>query len=118
MPFRILREQAGGVARLLKAVANARRLSILCELAEGEKTVTDLQNLIGISQSALSQHLARLRRDELVATRRDAQNIYYRLDDQYVPDLLGYLERFADVYDREAANDRRPPAERPDIAAE
>ncbi len=63
---------------LLKALSNESRLLILCILrANGEKNVTELEKLVGLSQSALSQHLARLRRDELVTTRRDAQTIYY-----------------------------------------
>lgn len=66
-------------SRVLKAMSNERRFLILTYLAEGEKTVGELELLIGISQSALSQHLARLRHSELVSTRRDAQNIHYSL---------------------------------------
>ena len=61
--------------------ANPRRLMILCRLAEGEASVGDLQRFVGLSQSALSQHLARLRGAGMVATRREAQTIYYRLAD-------------------------------------
>ena len=64
---------------LLKAMGNPHRLMILCRLAEGEKCVGELERVIGLSQSALSQHLARLRRDDVVATRRVAQTIYYSL---------------------------------------
>jgi DNA-binding transcriptional ArsR family regulator len=64
---------------LLKAMSNERRLLILCYLSMGERSVSELESLIGLSQSALSQHLARLRRDRLVHTRRSAQNIYYSL---------------------------------------
>ncbi len=64
---------------LLKAMGNERRLLILCHLAGGEKSVSELERLIDLSQSALSQHLARLRRDGLVSTRRAAQMIYYTL---------------------------------------
>lgn len=67
-------------AALLKAMSNERRLQILCLLSEGEKSVGTLEQMVGISQSALSQHLARLRRDSLVTTRRDAQTIYYSLN--------------------------------------
>lgn len=95
MSYNKLRQQTTAVARILKAVANARRLAILCELNDAEKSVTELQDLIGISQSALSQHLARLRRDNLVVTRRDAQNIYYRVNTTHVPTLLGLLEELA-----------------------
>lgn len=64
---------------LLKAMSNERRLLILCHLVDGEKSVGELEPLVGLSQSALSQHLARLRRDRLVCTRRSAQTIYYSL---------------------------------------
>jgi len=65
----------------MKCLANARRLMILCRLHEGESSVGGLENLIGIGQSALSQHLAQLRRAGIVKTRRDAQTIYYSLAD-------------------------------------
>ena len=65
---------------LLKAMSNERRLMILCYLARGEKSVSELEELVELSQSALSQHLARLRRDRLVRTRRNAQSIYYSLN--------------------------------------
>ena len=60
-------------------MSNQHRLMILCQLVPGEKCVSDLEQIIGLSQSALSQHLARLRRDTLVKTRREAQTIYYSL---------------------------------------
>ena len=63
----------------LKALANKHRLMILCELHQGERSVGTLMNAVGLSQSALSQHLAKLREDGLVVTRRDAQTIYYTL---------------------------------------
>ncbi len=71
--------RARRASALLKAMGNPHRLMILCRLAEGEKCVGELERLIGLSQSALSQHLARLRRDDMVATRRVAQTIYYSL---------------------------------------
>lgn len=71
--------QAEGAARFLEALANPRRLMILCELADGERSVGELQPVVGLQQAALSQHLARLRADGLVRTRRDAQKIFYRL---------------------------------------
>lgn len=64
---------------LLKALANEKRLLVLCLLSQGERAVGDLEAAVGLSQSALSQHLARLRADGLVATRRQAQTILYRL---------------------------------------
>ena len=74
-----LEQNARKASALLKAMANERRLLILCHLAQGEKSVSELERLIGLSQSALSQHLARLRRDRLVSTRRAAQTIFYAL---------------------------------------
>ena len=67
------------VSRLLKALANQKRLQILYLLMEGEKNVGELERQVDLSQSALSQHLARLRADGIVQTRRDAQTIYYSL---------------------------------------
>lgn len=60
-------------------MANERRLTILCHLAGGERSVGALEAVLDLSQSALSQHLARLRADRLVLTRREGQTIYYRL---------------------------------------
>jgi DNA-binding transcriptional ArsR family regulator len=75
----------------LKALANRHRLMILCELHKSERCVTDLQNAVGLSQSALSQHLARLRQDRLVATRRESRTIYYSLADARVVKTIATL---------------------------
>ncbi len=77
--------------RFLKAIANAHRLMILCELHEGEHCVSELQQAVGLSQSSLSQHLARLRQDELVKTRRDSRTIYYALADERVARVIALL---------------------------
>jgi len=61
-------------------MGNEHRLVILSHLAEGEKSVSELRHLVGLNQSALSQHLAKLRREELVETRRDAQRVIYSLN--------------------------------------
>ena len=74
-----LEENARRASTLLKAMSNQHRLMILCQISQHEKSVGELEDIIGLSQSALSQHLARLRRDSLVQTRRDAQTIYYSL---------------------------------------
>ena len=74
-----MQARAAGATALLKALANSHRLIILCHLAEGEKSVGELEALLGMRQPHLSQHLARLRRDALVGTRRDSRTIYYRL---------------------------------------
>lgn len=73
---------------LLKAMANDKRLKVLCALHEGEKSVGELEKLVGLSQSALSQHLARMRHDGLVTTRRSAQTIYYSLKGQEVQTIM------------------------------
>ncbi len=74
-----MRGHAGDATRLLKALANEKRLMVLCLLVEGERSVGELNAELDISQSALSQHLAVLRADGLVDTRREAQTIYYSL---------------------------------------
>ena len=79
MELEKLRESARRASVLLKAMSNEHRLMILCQLSQGERSVGELERLIGLSQSALSQHLARLRRDGLVRTRRQAQTIFYSL---------------------------------------
>jgi len=78
-------------SQFLKALSNEHRLLILCRLADGEKSVGELETMIGLSQSALSQHLARLRRDELVKTRREAQTIYYSLIGEEATQVIDVL---------------------------
>ena len=73
-------DNAGTASDILKAMSNERRLTILCHLAEAEKSVGELEGLLDLSQSALSQHLARLRRAGIVKTRRSAQTIFYSLN--------------------------------------
>lgn len=79
-----LQARADHVADRLALLANAKRLMILCELAKGERSVGALQQAVGLGQSALSQHLARLRQAGMVDTRRESQTIHYRISD---PDL-------------------------------
>ena len=87
-----LAENAALAARLLRALANERRLLVLCDLvAAGEKSVNDLAANIGLSQSALSQHLALMRDEGLVATRRAGTVIYYRLADPKAEAVLHTL---------------------------
>jgi len=74
-----LQAHAGEAASLLQQLANQNRLMIVCTLIDGEMSVGELNERIPLSQSALSQHLASLRRAGLVATRRDGQTIYYRI---------------------------------------
>lgn len=74
-----LEEGAKQAARFLKVLANENRLLILCHLAESEMSVTELEESLGIRQPTLSQQLARLRTENLVATRREGKTIYYHL---------------------------------------
>ena len=76
---------------LLKAMANEHRLLILCHLVEGEKTVSEMESLIGLRQTTLSQHLARLRYEGLVSTRRAAQNIFYSISSNEGVQLLNAI---------------------------
>ncbi|WP_395647615.1 ArsR/SmtB family transcription factor [Terricaulis sp.] len=94
-PVERLEPRAVEAARLLKLLANEQRLTVLCRLSGAEMSVTELGEYVNLSQSALSQHLAKLRADGLVATRRDAQTIYYRLSDPIAERLIGVL---CDVY--------------------
>jgi ArsR family transcriptional regulator, virulence genes transcriptional regulator len=82
------------VADVLRALANERRLQILCVLMEmGEASVGALVARIGISQSALSQHLAKMREEGLVAFRRESQTLRYRIADRRIAELMGELYR-------------------------
>lgn len=80
------------IITLLKAVANIQRFMIIKALISGEKNVGELESCITLSQSALSQHLARLRRDNIVQTRREAQQIFYSLNNDNVVSLMKYLD--------------------------
>ncbi len=76
-----MRKHSADAARLMRSLANRQRLLVLCAIAEGELSVSELNRRVTLSQSALSQHLAILRNEQLVSTRRDAQTIYYSLAD-------------------------------------
>ncbi|HEX6001955.1 MAG TPA: metalloregulator ArsR/SmtB family transcription factor [Hyphomicrobiaceae bacterium] len=81
------------VAGVLRAIANERRLMILCKLVEwGEATVGSLAEAVGLSQSALSQHLARMREEGIVSYRRESQTLWYRIADTRTEALLGHLQ--------------------------
>ena len=84
-----LQASAGDASRLLKALSNEHRLMILCQIGEDERQVADLR--VGLSQSALSQHLARLRDEGLVAFRREAQAAWYRIADPRCETLMATL---------------------------
>lgn len=86
-----MREHVGDAAQLLKALANEKRLMVLCLLVDADRSVGELNALLDLSQSALSQHLAVLRGDGLVQTRRDAQSIVYSIAPGPAQDLLHTL---------------------------
>ncbi len=84
-------EKAKAAADLMKAVAHQGRLMILCHLVNGEKSVGELEDLIGARQAAVSQQLARLRLEGLVQSRRDGKAIYYSIGDEKVHHLITAL---------------------------
>lgn len=92
MTTQSLSEQSTAAAGLLAAMANPKRLMILCSLVEGVVPVGVLATQVGLSQSALSQHLSKLRAQRLVKTRRDAQTIYYSSTSESVKKILSTLE--------------------------
>ncbi len=87
----LMRGNAAQATALLKSLANPNRLLVLCALATREYTVGELEELTGLSQSAISQHLARLREEQIVSTRRDAQRVHYALDNAEVKAVLDTL---------------------------
>ena len=91
MSFDKMQANAEEASTLLKSMANENRLLILCQLVEGEKSVGELQRRLPLSQSALSQHLAVLRRERLVKTKRVAQSIYYSLASAEATAVLSIL---------------------------
>ncbi|HAM36372.1 MAG TPA: transcriptional regulator [Elusimicrobia bacterium] len=80
-----------GASRMLKHLAHPRRLLILCHLSEGEKTVSELEGLCGVSQSQVSQFLGRMRSEGLVAGRRNGHCVVYRIEDGKVLKLIKAL---------------------------
>lgn len=91
----LFEDSAGRAASLLRSLANERRLMILCQLVDGEMSVGALQPRVGLSQSALSQHLALLREEGVVATRREGQSIFYCVAD---PAALRVLQTLAELF--------------------
>lgn len=85
--------KAEQASRLLTALANPKRLMVLCNLINGERSVGELAEIAGISQSALSQHLGKMRALELVETRREGQTIYYRLASPAAREVIETLYR-------------------------
>lgn len=86
-------DRAEDIASILALLGNSKRFAIMCHLAEGELSVGAIADRVELSQSALSQHLAKLRAQGMVETRRDRQMIYYSCPAGRVPDLLRELTR-------------------------
>ena len=100
-----MRRNADAAARLLKTLANDQRLRVLCFLFDQELSVGEINERVELSQSALSQHLAKLRAEGIVTTRRDAQTIYYSLADGAVRQIIATLH---DIYLHGAGRKRAP----------
>ncbi|WGM37663.1 metalloregulator ArsR/SmtB family transcription factor [Caulobacter sp. NIBR1757] len=90
-----LEASAAAATRLMKLLANEQRLILLCRLIEGECSVGDLADYVGLAQSAASQHLAKLRAEGVVATRREAQTIFYRIVD---PAATRMIDTLCEIY--------------------
>lgn len=88
---RAMSRHAEEAIALLKGMASHNRLLLLCQLVEGERSVGELAQILELSQSVVSQHLALLRREGIVSGRRDAQSIYYRISDERAHALMGSL---------------------------
>ena len=86
-----MQQGASKAVPLLKVMAHEKRLTILCSLMDKEMAVGPLSEQVGIRQATLSQHLAALRHQGLVKTRRDAQTVYYRLDNENVARMIALL---------------------------
>ncbi len=90
-----MHKAADQACRLMKVLANSDRLMLLCQLAQGEKCVSELEELLGIVQPTLSQQLTVLRNEELVTTRREGKNIYYQISS---PQALAVMQVLYKTY--------------------
>ncbi len=93
MNIDVMKAAADSASELLKALANRHRLLIVCQLIDGERSVGDLAEFLGLRDSTVSQHLALLRKDGLVVARRDAQTIYYSIASDPAREILTALYR-------------------------
>ena len=87
----VMQRNAAQAEAMLKLLANAKRLMILCHLVKGEKPVGQLADLVGLSSSALSQHLAKMRELEIVQAQKQGQMVYYRISNPEVEAILSTL---------------------------
>lgn len=92
-PYKNLTKKCGAAATLLKALAHPQRLQILCHLSSGEKTVGELKELCGASQSAVSQFLGRMKGEGLVSSIKEGQFVRYRIVDAKVLEIIQALQR-------------------------
>ncbi len=106
----LVSRNAPRASAILKAMSNRHRLLILCQLVNGEKSVGQLEEVIGLSQSALSQHLARLRQQYLVKTRRQAQTIFYSLDGEEATSIIKALYVICTIADEKDTGDQNEQA--------
>lgn len=105
-----LRDHAAAMADRLRILAHPERLTMLCRMSEGEMTVGQLVELSQLSQSAVSQHLARFREAGIVDVRRDAQTRHYRLADEDMRRLIQALCAVCDRFGEAPAEELRQPA--------
>jgi DNA-binding transcriptional ArsR family regulator len=91
MDMDLMQKNASRASGVMKLLSHPHRLMILCQLNQGEMSVGELANLIGINQSPLSQHLARMRHEGVVTARRDAQTVYYSIAEQDVGAIVALL---------------------------
>ena len=91
----LIEERCNEVAHLLKQVAHPNRLKILCYLIEGDKTVSELEELCGASQSSVSQYLAKMKSEKILSSRRDGQSIIYSLSNK---EIRKFIEKMKDVF--------------------
>ena len=97
-----MRSAANQACRLLKTLSNADRLMLLCQLAQGERCVSELEALLGIVQPTLSQQLSVLRDEQLVRTRREGKNIYYRINSDIALHVMQVLyTQFCGIHAKE-----------------
>jgi DNA-binding transcriptional ArsR family regulator len=99
-----MKSNAGKAAGMMRLLSSEVRLMVLCQLGLGEKSVGELNEAVGLSQSALSQHLARLRAEGIVHTRREAQTIYYSIADERVTRIVTTLY---DIFCKPAKGNRK-----------
>ena len=92
---KILADQCESVAGLLKAIAHPQRLKILCSLSEGQKSVSELEAYCGASQSSVSQYLAKMKSEGLLSSRREAQQVFYKI---HSPDLIKLMRSMQKIF--------------------